>query len=231
MIVAENLSKRYDTTEALALPSLTIREGETFGLVGNNGAGKTTFFSLVLDLIHPTSGSLTSRGKVVARSEHWKRYTSAYLDERFLIDFLTPEEYFEFVLGVYGLSAADLSAGLDSMGDFFGGDVLGTGKYIRELSKGNQKKVGIAAAILSRPDVLVLDEPFPHLDPSSVIRLKRMLSDLHATRGTTLLISSHDLSHVTDVCGRIVILEKGRAVRDLPTSDQTLRILQEYFAS
>jgi ABC-type multidrug transport system ATPase subunit len=102
MIIAQQLRKRYNGVDALNLPSITIQEGETFGLVGNNGAGKTTFFSLILDLIMPTEGMVLSRGTNVMRSEHWKEYTGAYLDERFLIDFLTPEEYFEFIGGVTG---------------------------------------------------------------------------------------------------------------------------------
>jgi ABC-2 type transport system ATP-binding protein len=231
MIIAQQLRKRYNGVDALNLPSITIQEGETFGLVGNNGAGKTTFFSLILDLIMPTEGMVLSRGTNVMRSEHWKEYTGAYLDERFLIDFLTPEEYFEFIGGVYRLPAARIENQLKSMEDFFHGEILGTGKYIRELSRGNQKKVGIAAALLHKPDLLVLDEPFPHLDPSSVIRLKNLLRQSHREHGTTLLISSHDLNHVTEVCDRIVLLEKGKAIRDLRTGEETLKILQKYFGS
>jgi ABC-2 type transport system ATP-binding protein len=82
---------------------------------------------------------------------------------------------------------------------------------------------------LPDPEILVLDEPFPHLDPSSVIRLKRILKELHE-KGVTLLISSHDLNHVTEVCDRIVLLEKGKIINDIETTDNTLKELEKYFA-
>ena len=103
-------------------------------------------------------------------------------------------------------------------------------KLIRDLSKGNQKKTGIAAALLSDPQILVLDEPFTALDPTSQIRLKRMLNELKSTRSMTMLISSHDLNHVTEVCDRIVVLDKGLVVRDTQTTQDTLKELESYFA-
>ena len=230
MIHAHGLRKEYGTLVALDVNDLSIGQGETFGLVGNNGAGKTTFFSLILDLVVPSAGIVTSKGTDVHASETWKRYTGSYLDERFLIDFLTPEEYFAFVAEVYGISREQYDAFLTEFADFFGGGGLGNGKYIRALSKGNQKKIGLAAAMMPRPEVLVLDEPFPHLDPSSVIRLKKLLKSYHERHGSTILVSSHDLHHVTEVCGRIALLEKGHILWDEPTNQNTLRRLQEYFA-
>jgi len=116
------------------------------------------------------------------------------------------------------------------MKEFFNGEILGSKKLIRDLSKGNQKKTGIAAALLSDPQILVLDEPFTALDPTSQIRLKRMLNELKSTRSMTMLISSHDLNHVTEVCDRIVVLEKGLTVRDIHTTEDTLKELESYFA-
>ena len=231
MIQVENLTKEYTGRTVLSLPALNIPQGQTFGLVGNNGAGKTTFFSLVLDLIRPAGGSVTSNGEPVTGSEHWKQYTGSYLDDRNLIPFLTPEEYFEFVASLHGYDNKRLGEFYEGLGQFFNGEVLGTRKYIRDLSKGNQKKVGIAASLLGDPSVLVLDEPFPHLDPSSVIRLKRMLQELHRERTVTMLISSHDLNHITEVCERIVVLEKGLVVHDLRTDDRTLETLRSYFSA
>jgi ABC-2 type transport system ATP-binding protein len=231
MIRVEGLTKVYSGRTVLNIPSLEIPLGQTFGLVGNNGAGKTTFFSLVLDLIRPSSGSVASKDLVVAGSEHWKEYTGSYLDERNLISFLTPEEYLEFVASLHAYDNRRLQEFYESVSPFFNGEVLGTRKYVRDLSRGNQKKIGIAAALLGEPAVLVLDEPFPHLDPSSVIRLKRILQDLHRTRSVTMLISSHDLNHVTEVCERIVVLEKGDVVQDLRTDDRTLETLRSYFSA
>lgn len=106
---------------------------------------------------------------------------------------------------------------------------MGTGKLIRDLSKGNQKKTGIAAALISEPQILILDEPFTALDPTSQIRLKRMLNNLKTNRNMTMIISSHDLNHVTEVCDRIVVLEKGFVVKDIQTDENTLNELESYF--
>jgi ABC-2 type transport system ATP-binding protein len=162
-------------------------------------------------------------------SDHWKDYTGSYLDESFLIDFLTPEEYFDFVGHLHGLTKEETKDKVQAFSGFFNGEVMGMKKFIRELSKGNQKKVGIIGALLAHPSVVILDEPFPHLDPSSVIRLKRMLTELNE-KEVTLLISSHDLNHVTEICKRIVLLEKGNIINDIQTGSGTLKKLEEYFA-
>ncbi|MBP6978562.1 MAG: ABC transporter ATP-binding protein [Bacteroidales bacterium] len=229
MIVVRELTKNYSGEKVLDIPSLTIARGESFGIVGNNGAGKTTFFRLVLDLIRATSGSVFSNDLPVARNEIWKHYTGSYLDEGFLIDFLTPEEYFQFISRINGLSQGDITEFYDRFHDFFNDEILGKKKLIRDLSKGNQKKVGIAAALMKEPQVLVLDEPFNSLDPTTQIRLKLLLNDLQAKGEITMLISSHDLKHITEVCDRIVILDKGLIVKDIYRSENTLKEVEDYF--
>jgi ABC-2 type transport system ATP-binding protein len=230
MLTINNLSKDYSGVTVLDIKELSIGNGESFGLVGNNGAGKTTLFRLILDLIRPQTGYVLSKESDVSKSESWKYYTGSYLDRNFLIDFLTPEEYFEFNGRIHGISPEDLKSFLDSMEDFFNDEVLGRKKFIRDLSKGNQQKIGVAAALMAEPEVIVLDEPFNGLDPSSQIRLINMLNHLKNEKNTTLLISSHDLNHVTEVCSRIAILEKGIIVKDLITSENTLKELQSYFS-
>jgi ABC-2 type transport system ATP-binding protein len=230
MITAKNLTKVYNGTKVLDLPEIRVEKGESFGLVGNNGAGKTTFFRLILDLIRPQSGLVTSKERNVAGNEEWKAYTGSYLDRNFLIDYLTPEEYFEFNGKIHGLSAEDIDQFLESMKDFFSEEILGKKKFIRDLSRGNQQKIGVAAALMADPEVLILDEPFNSLDPSSQIRLKNMLNTLKKEKQVTMLISSHDINHVTEVCDRIAILEKGIIVKDLKTTEGTLKELQSYFA-
>lgn len=230
IITATNLKKIYQGITVLDIPFIRIGNGESFGLVGNNGAGKTTFFRLILDLIEASSGEVIVDGGKVVRRDEWKSKVGSFLDESFLIDFLTPEEYFTFTAKVYNKSEGDIALFLDSMKEFFNGEILGSGKLIRDLSKGNQKKTGIAAALISDPQILILDEPFTALDPTSQIRLKRMLNELKTNRKMTMLISSHDLNHVTEVCERIVVLEKGNVVRDIPTSENTLKELESYFA-
>ena len=230
MIQVIDLQKVYNGVTVLNIPELRIAQGESFGLVGNNGAGKTTFFRLILDLIEASKGEVMVDGEKVMRNDNWKLKVGSFLDEGFLIDFLTPEEYFAFVGKLYNKTEGDISFFLETMKDFFSTEILGAKKLIRDFSKGNQKKIGIAAALLGDPKVLILDEPFTALDPSSQIRLKRFLTDLQQKQQITMLISSHDLNHVTEVCKRIVILEKGKVVKDIKTSDDTLKELEAYFA-
>lgn len=230
MITTSNLSKKYNNNLVLNMESLDIPKGQSFGLVGNNGAGKTTFFSLLLDLIQPTSGHIKNNGILVHESEDWKPFTSSFIDESFLIGYLTAEEYFYFIGELRHQNKADVDALLAQFEDFFHGEILNQKKYLRDLSKGNQKKVGIVAALIGNPEVIVLDEPFANLDPTTQIRLKQIIKNLAETKGVTVLISSHDLMHVTDVCERIVVLEKGDIIKDLATNAATLKELEVHFA-
>jgi ABC-2 type transport system ATP-binding protein len=229
MITINKLIKTYSGKMVVNIPMLDIKEGELLGLVGNNGAGKTTLFRLLLDLVRADAGEVFSKGQPVSTTEEWKSYTAAYLDEGFLIGYLTPEEYFYFAGNLHGLSRPNVDQFLRGLEDFFAGNVLKTGKYIRDLSKGNQFKTGIAACLLTDPELLILDEPFANLDPSSQMRLIRMLKDVCAKKKTTVLISSHDLNHVTDVCHRILLMEKGRIIKDSDTTADTLQELEAYF--
>lgn len=229
-IEINNLKKAYKLTEVVNIPHLAIPVGESFGLVGNNGAGKTTLFRMILDLTRPNYGEVTSKGINVRQSEEWKGYTGSYLDEGFVIDFLTPDEYFHFIGDINQLSKGDINEFLDAFAEVFNDEIIGKKKYIRDLSKGNQKKVGIAAALMVNPEIILLDEPFANLDPSTQIRLKKYLIEIKRQKQVTLLISSHDLNHVTEVCERIVVLEKGEIIHDIRTSQNTLKALEEHFA-
>ncbi|WP_299834233.1 ABC transporter ATP-binding protein [uncultured Tenacibaculum sp.] len=231
MIQVKNISKKYGSTEVLNVQSLDIPTGESFGLVGNNGAGKTTLFNLLLDLIRPTTGSIVTNNVTVNKSEDWKKFTGSFIDESFLIGYLTPLEYFEFVGDLRGMNKADIHAFLQDFEEFFNGEILGKRKFLRDLSKGNQKKAGIVAALIGKPKVVVLDEPFANLDPTTQIRLKNIIKKLKEDKESTVLISSHDLSHVTEVCDRIVVLEKGNLVKDITTTALSLQELETYFSS
>lgn len=230
MIDIKDLTKVYGKETVLNIPKLKINKGVSFGLVGNNGAGKTTMFRCILDLIRPNTGFVLSKNNNVANTESWKYYTGSYLDEGFLIDFLTAEEYFRFVADVYKLSEGDLETFYHEFENFFNNEILGKQKLIRNLSSGNRQKIGIAAALMPKPEVLVLDEPFNDLDPSTQILLKTILKSWQKEKEITMLISSHDLNHITEICNRIVVLHQGIIVRDLLTTSDTLRILEEYFA-
>ncbi|MFH6603033.1 ABC transporter ATP-binding protein [Maribacter algicola] len=229
MIKTQNLTKKYGRQLVLNIGNLEIPKGQSFGLVGNNGAGKTTYFSLLLDLIQPTTGHITSNDIQIDKSEAWKPFTSSFIDETFLIGYLTPEEYFYFIGELRGRNKADVDTLLSDFNDFFHGEILGQRKYLRDLSKGNQKKAGIVAAFIGNPEVVILDEPFANLDPSTQIRLKGIIKDLAAKQEVTVLVSSHDLIHVTEVCERIVVLNKGEMVRDIKTSEETLKELETFF--
>jgi ABC-2 type transport system ATP-binding protein len=220
----------YNGINVLDIPELTIPQGESFGLVGNNGAGKTTLFRLILDLIEASNGYVEIENQKVAHNDYWKSIVGSFLDEGFLIDYLTPEEYFSFTGKLYHKSKGDIADFMESMKDFFNGEILSKQKLIRDFSKGNQKKIGITAALLGEPKILILDEPFTALDPSSQIRLKRFLNELQKQTNITMLISSHDLNHITEVCKRIVVLEKGVIVKDIRTDTETLKELESYFA-
>ena len=230
MIKISNLKKKYNGVTVVNIPELIIEKGETVGLVGNNGAGKTTLFRMMLDLIRPDSGEVLSAERNVAESELWKDYTASYLDEGFLIDYLTPEEYFHFIGGLHAKDKAQVDAELSEFSEFFNGEILKKGKYIRDLSKGNQTKVGVAACLIQNPQILLLDEPFANIDPSTQIRLKNMVKDISREKNITTLISSHDLNHVTDVCERILLMEKGKIIQDISTDSNTLKELEQYFS-
>ena len=230
MIQVNQLSKTYNGTTVLNIADLEIPKGQSFGLVGNNGAGKTTFFSLLLDLIQPSTGTIINNEIQVNTSENWKPFTAAFLDESFLIGYLTAEEYFYFIGDIRGQNKADVNALLQKHEEFFNDEILRNKKYLRDLSKGNQKKVGIIATLIGNPEVIILDEPFANLDPTTVSRLKKIIKELAENPAITVLVSSHDLQHTVEVCDRIVALNKGEVVKDIQTSAETLKELEAFFA-
>lgn len=230
ILEVSTLRKIYGDRTVVNIEHLQINAGETVGIVGNNGAGKTTLFRMLLDLIRPNYGEILSKGENVASHDGWKDYTASYLDEGFLIDYLTAEEYFVFLGSLHQMSAAHVADYLQQFHEFFNGEILNSGKYIRDFSKGNQNKVGIAAALMQNPELLVLDEPFANLDPTTQIRLKTLIKSLKKERNMTTLISSHDLNHVTDVCDRIILMEKGIIIKDIHKDETTLQELEAYFS-
>jgi ABC-2 type transport system ATP-binding protein len=215
MITVTNLSKKYSGQTVLGILDLEVPKGQKFGLVGNNGSGKTTLFSLLLDLIEASTGNVTFNKIDVHKSEEWKPYTSAFIDESYLISYLTVEEYFYFLGNLRAVSKEEINIWVQEFEPFFNGEILGQKKYLRDLSKGNQKKAGIVGTLIGKPELVILDESFANLDPTTQIRLKKLIRDEAEKHGTTFLISSHDLIHVIEVCDRIVLLEKGLAIKDI----------------
>jgi len=232
MITIHGLKKQFGETIACDIPAFTINNGDILGLVGNNGAGKTTLFRLLLDLLKADDGNVTIDDIDPAQSEEWKQHVGAYVDEGFLIDFLTPEEYFAFLGKISGISQHDIDERLKTFERFANGELFGQKKLIRNLSAGNKMKVGIISALLRYPKVVILDEPFNFLDPTSQLLLKHLLTDFAQKTKATILISSHNLQHTVDISTRIALLEHGRIIRDLPNTDGSAATeLQEYFGA
>ncbi len=230
MIIINNLQKNFGEKRAVDIESYTIRQGDMLGLVGNNGAGKTTLFRLILDLLKADAGNITVNDIDVARSEDWKNFTGAFIDEGFLIDYLTPEEYFYFIGKMYGLKKEEVDERLVPFERFMNGEVIGQKKFIRNFSAGNKQKIGIISAMLHYPQLLILDEPFNFLDPSSQSIIKNMLKKYNEEHGATVIISSHNLNHTVDVCPRIALLEHGIIIRDIENIENSAeKELEEYF--
>lgn len=229
-ITISNLKKTFGDKTAVDISQYTIHSGDMLGLVGNNGAGKSTLFRLMLDLIKADQGNVLMGTTDVSTTEEWKDWTGAFIDESFLIDYLTPDEYFHFISTITGMSEQELESTLDRFDHFMAGEVRGQQKLIRNLSAGNKQKVGIVAAMLLHPKVLILDEPFNFLDPSSQNAIKKLLQDYNRETGATILVSSHNLSHTIDICPRIALLESGHIIRDITNNDgSALAELEEYF--
>ena len=230
MITIKDLKKSFGQTMASDIPSFQVNDGDILGLVGNNGAGKTTLFRMLLDLLKPDEGEVSLDGINPAASEAWKEQTGAYIDEGFLIDFLTPEEYFAFLGKISGVQQTEIEERLKPFERLSAGEIFGGKKLIRNLSAGNKQKVGIIAALFNRPKLVILDEPFNFLDPSSQNVLKHILTDYNKDTGATILISSHNLQHTIDISTRIALLEKGHIIRDLPNTEGSAREeLEQYF--
>lgn len=230
MITIQNLKKQFGETIACDIPKLNINDGDILGLVGNNGAGKTTLFRMMLDLLKPDEGEVTLDGVNPALSEEWKATTGAYIDEGFLIDFLTPEEYFAFIGKITDMTQEEVDERLKDFERLAGGEVFGQKKLIRNLSAGNKQKVGIISALFNRPKLVILDEPFNFLDPSSQNILKHELTAYAQQTGATILVSSHNLLHTIEISTRIALMEKGHIIRDITSVDESSKAeLENYF--
>lgn len=229
-IKIEKLKKIYGQNTVIDIPELTLHKGELVGLVGNNGAGKTTLMRLILDLIRANEGQVLSNGSAVNECFEWKKYTGSFVDKSFLIDYYTPEEFFSFVASAYDIDSATLAERLQGFESLMRDEIMGTGKLIRNFSEGNKQKIGIIGAMIVNPEILILDEPFNYLDPSSQINIARIIHEVNQQHGTTVLISSHNLNFVSEICSRIILMEKGIILKDLiNTNEAAAKELQNYF--
>ena len=229
MIKIDNLTKYFGENKALDIKELQVEQGSIIGLVGNNGAGKTTMLRLVLDLCQASSGVVLSGGNDVSKSEDWKLYTGSFLDSGYLIEFLTPEEYFNLIGKLNHISKEELQARLSKFASFMNDEILGKKKLIKNYSAGNKQKIGIVAAMIINPKVLLLDEPFNFLDPSSQMEMLRLLKEMNSEVGTTMILSSHNIELVSEISSRIILLEKGMVKKDISASaDEAIEELRTY---
>ena len=219
MIEITDLVKTFNKNTAVNIPILKIEKGEIVGLIGNNGAGKTTTFRLMLDLIQADTGYVYLNGKDIVKNEEWKSITGSFIDSNFLIDFYTPDEYFFFIGNAYRLNAKEINERLTKFEKFMNGEILYQKKYIRNFSSGNKQKIGIIAAMMIHPKILILDEPFNYLDPSSQIEMKHLLQWVNRQFATTIFLSSHNLNYIHDTSSRIILLEKGFIIKDVYNND------------
>jgi len=230
MITIDKLKKNFGEKVAVDIEHYEINQGDMLGLVGNNGAGKTTLFRLMLDLLKADDGKVIINDIDVSQSEDWKSITGAFIDDGFLIDYLTPEEYFYFIGKMYGLKKEEVDERLVPFERFMSGEVIGHKKLIRNYSAGNKQKIGIISAMLHYPQLLILDEPFNFLDPSSQSIIKHLLKKYNEEHQATVIISSHNLNHTVDVCPRIALLEHGVIIRDIINEDNSAeKDLEDYF--
>lgn len=230
MIIIDKLKKNFGEKIAVDIEHYEINQGDMLGLVGNNGAGKTTLFRIMLDLLKADDGKVIINDIDVSQSEDWKSITGAFIDDGFLIDYLTPEEYFYFIGKMYGLKKEEVDERLIPFERFMSGEVIGHKKLIRNYSAGNKQKIGIISAMLHYPQILILDEPFNFLDPSSQSIIKHLLKKYNEEHQATVIISSHNLNHTVDVCPRIALLEHGVIIRDIINEDNSAeKELEDYF--
>ena len=230
MIIINKLKKNFGEKIAVDIEHYEINQGDMLGLVGNNGAGKTTLFRIMLDLLKADDGKVIINDIDVSQSEDWKSITGAFIDDGFLIDYLTPEEYFYFIGKMYGLKKEEVDERLIPFERFMSGEVIGHKKLIRNYSAGNKQKIGIISAMLHYPQLLILDEPFNFLDPSSQSIINHLLKKYNEEHQATVIISSHNLNHTVDVCPRIALLEHGVIIRDIINEDNSAeKELEDYF--
>ena len=214
MIDVQNLVKRYGEKEALSGVSFSIRPGEIVGLLGLNGAGKSTTMNILTGYISATSGTVSIDGHDILREPAACKRVIGYLPEQFAFyPDMRVSEYLDFVCDLKGfpkdadkrkahLSAICRRVGIEKM----------TGRMIRNLSKGYRQRVGFAQALVGSPKVLILDEPTVGLDPSQIIEIRQLIKD--SGKESTVIVSSHILSEIQAICSRVIVIHEGRVIAD-----------------
>jgi len=208
MLKVNNVTKYYGENPAVQNLNFEVKEGEIFGLLGVNGAGKTTTFRMITGLLDKTEGEITFDGQKIDYNITDK--IGFLTEERSLLTKLTVLEQAKLYGGLKGLNEKEINERLDYLLEKLEVSEYKTRK-IKELSKGNQQKIQFIMAILNKPKLLILDEPFSGLDPINIELFKKLIMELKS-EGTSIIFSSHRMDHVEYFCDSLVILVKGKTV-------------------
>ena len=212
MITLTSITKRYGNTVALSDVSFTARQGEVLGLLGQNGAGKTTALNIITGCLAPSAGSVTIGGHDLIQEPRQARRLVGYLPEvPPLYDEMTVRAYLRFACELKLVLPADIPAHVEEIAARTGLKQM-LGRRIGNLSKGYRQRVGLAQALCGDPEVLILDEPTSGLDPRQTAEFRETLRE--QANGRTVLFSSHILSEVQALCDRVIILHHGQIVLD-----------------
>lgn len=202
------IKKKFDQQYAVDGISIRVEKGEMFGMLGANGAGKTTSFRMILGLLDPTEGSVTWGGE---RITYKRTNLVGYLpEERGLFPKLTVKEQLIYLMRLKGMKKPEIIKEMRNWLERFQVPEY-ENKKVEELSKGNQQKIQFMAAVLHKPELLILDEPFSGLDPVNSDMLKKAVLELQS-QGTTIVFSSHQMNNVEELCEDLIMLKKGRPV-------------------
>ena len=221
MISISNLTRKYNDLTAVDKLTCTIDAGEIVGLLGHNGAGKTTIMKMMTGFLEPTSGSILIDGLDITENRTAAQKKIGYLPENCpLYPEMTIIEYLDYVASLHGL---DESSRNQTIAQVIGRtDLAGKAlQPIATLSRGYRQRVGVAQAILHNPDILILDEPTNGLDPTQIQHMRRLITEL--AKHSTIIISTHILQEVQAICDRVIIIRDGRKVLD-----SRLDALQDY---
>jgi len=215
VIEVENLTKSYEGHWAVRGVSFSVGEGDIFGFIGPNGAGKTTSIRIISTLLDPTSGSVRVGGRSVTGEAEAVRRLIGFMPDNFgVYERITVWEYLDFFAAAYGLDRRPRAAAIEGIMELTD---LGSlrDRLTGELSKGMRQRLCLAKTLVHDPKVLILDEPANGLDPRARIEFRGMLKELRSM-GKTILISSHILTELSDICTSVAILEKGKVVASGP---------------
>lgn len=213
ILQTQKLSKKYKSQYALKDVSISIYKGDIYGLIGRNGAGKTTLLKLITQLISPTDGKVILFGSN-SRNE-WERNLKrigAVIENPVAYDILSAKQNLEFYCKLRGISNSKQI--IKETLELVRLENTGTKKF-KNFSLGMKQKLGIAIAILARPDLLILDEPINGLDPIAITEFRRRILNLNRTENMTIIISSHILSELYQVATRFGIVNQGKLVREI----------------